>query len=796
MNRKHVIEDKPRNKSVSSKDILSDYALAYRSRLASIIGRKEVLLGKASFGIFGEGIELPQIVLSKFFRKGDFKTGYYRDQTIALATKEASLREFFAQLYANADLRYDPHSCGRQMSSFLSTRLLDKDGQFKDQTETQNIISEIASTSGQMPRILGLAYASKLYRELEGLKQHSKKFSRLGHEVVFGTIGDASTSEGLFFETMNAACVLQVPLIMSVWDNGYGISVPRHLQTTHDSISKAMSGFKRDGQSGMDIYEVKAYDYLALHRVYETAVERARQKHIPSLIHIKDITQPQGHSTSGSHERYKSKKRLLWEKENDCIKKFREWIIANKLAHDNDLSDIEKKEKEHVSREQKDAWSDYLSSLKEEKKKLFDIIDDELGSESFSYDIKKDIESSPLLNRRLLVSKSFELLTHAYKKNFDPKKLKTWHGHYLKSQCQNYESNMMSEGSLSPLHIMSTSPQYLTENYVDGRLLIKKCFQENLLKYPELFILGEDVGELGGVNLEFEGLQKAFGKLRVTDTGIREASILGQGIGCAIRGLRPIVDIQYLDYILFALQTASDDLATLRYRTAGGQKSPVIVRTKGHRLEGIWHTGSPMSMLLGSLRGMHICVPRNMTQACGLYNTLLKGDDPALVIEVLNGYRLKERVPDNLSDFTVSLGEAEILQEGHDITLVTYGACCQVALEAARMSKDFNISIEVIDIQTLLPFDRFGVIEKSLRKTHALLVMDEDVPNGASSFILSQILESQKGFDLLDRPPRTLTATEHRTPYGRDGDYFSKPQVEDVLRLVGEILEEKSLKLF
>jgi pyruvate/2-oxoglutarate/acetoin dehydrogenase E1 component/TPP-dependent pyruvate/acetoin dehydrogenase alpha subunit len=765
---------------LSAESILDDYKVCYQSRQASLLARKEVLGGKASFGIFGEGVEVPQVALSRIFKKGDYKSGYYRDQTLAFKIGQATIKEFFAQLYA--DPFHDPHSSGRQMSSFFASSLLQSDGSFKSPLTQENIISEIAPTAGQMPRLLGLAYASKLYRQEEALKGESF-FSKKGQEIVFGTIGDASTAEGLFFEVMNAAALLQVPL-------------PTDLQTVHASISQALKGFATHGESeGLMIYEVKGFDYEALCETYLRAEEDVRLHHKPTLIHVTDLTQPQGHSTSGSHERYKTKERLAWEEHHDGLKAFRNWIIEKGLIDEESLKDLEYHLSKEVKKACEQAYQEYLEPLIKERQKALDLIIQGFHAtkDNALFDLYTELQGLPRLHRSHIQKSLFHahlILTH--RKMVD-KELTDYLHDFNSCYKALYNSHLYSSTPFSPLNILEEKAHYLEHPLeVDGRQLIVQCFDHHLSQNPKVFIIGEDVGSLGGVNLEFEGLMKKFGPLRVTDAGIREASILGQGMGAALRGLRPLVDIQYLDYFLYAVQTASDDLATLFYRTAGRQKAPVIIRTKGHRLEGIWHTGSPMSYLLGSLRGIYICVPRNMTKAVGFYNTLFQGDNPALVIEVLNAYRNKEHLPINLSTLTTPLGQIEVLKEGKDITLVTYGACCAIALKAAETLTLYNVSLEVIDIQCLLPFDRFKQIKESLKKTHALMCLDEDVPGGATAYMLERILE--EGFDELDCPPRTLCASENRVAYGRDGDYYSKPNEEDIIKICFEMMASRDKK--
>jgi pyruvate/2-oxoglutarate/acetoin dehydrogenase E1 component/TPP-dependent pyruvate/acetoin dehydrogenase alpha subunit len=786
--------------SFSKSTILNDYRIAFKSRISSLIGRKEVLTGKASFGIFGDGVELPQIALAKAFKDGDFRTGYYRDQTIEFALGNITITEFFSQLYADNNVTLEPNSGGRQMNCHFASRLLDDKGHFKNLVTSKNTASDISPTGGQMSRLLGLAYASKLYRNEKALHSDTKNdsFSINGNEIAFGSIGDASTSEGPFFEVMNAAAVLQVPLLMSVWDNGYGISVPRKFQTANDSISKALSGFASDiPGEGIAIYQVKAWDYLALCQTYLDAAEKVRTEHKPALIHVIDVTQPQGHSTSGSHERYKTKERLEWEKEYCCLSQMRQWILKESLATEKDLNQIEEEERREVETQRKKSWQLYLDPIEKERIQAVTLLKNILEHTSFKNEIEEiisSLENAVSLYRRVIDSCLFKAVTLTKKENSPAhSELRNFSDSYTEKYRKTYRSNLYSESDESPLLIPEVKATYPEKpEVVDGRVVLLRCFDHHLEHNPKFFALGEDVGKLGDVNLVFEGLNAKYGDLRVTDTGIREASILGQGIGAAMRGLRPLVDIQYLDYFLYALQTASDDLATLLYRTAGGQKAPVIIRTKGHRLEGIWHTGSPMSVLIGALRGMYLCVPRNMTQAAGMYNTLLQGDNPALVIEVLNGYRLKETIPENIGTFTVPLGNPEILRQGNHITVVTYGACCKIALDAANELEKMGISIEIIDVQTLLPFDISGLITKSIQKTNAVLFFDEDVPGGATSYMMQQTLEKNKAFDFLDCTPRTLTAAENRGAYGRDGDFYCKPQTEDVLKICHQIMSERN----
>lgn len=797
-----IVKSQNKKFSFSYAEIISDYKLAIRSRYASLLGRKEVLTGKASFGIFGDGIELPQIAAAKAFLNGDFRTGYYRDQTFEMAIGNVNVTQFFSQLYADPDIKNDPHSGGRQMNSHFGCRFLDEKGMFKNQLEMKNSISDISPTAGQMSRMLGLAYASKLYRQEKALQKNSHHFSNKGNEIVFGSIGDASTSEGVFFETMNAAGVLQVPLLMSVWDNGYGISVPRQLQTVNNSISKALSGFQSEQDHvGIEIYQVEAWNYLDLCEVYLSAAELVRKNHKPALIHVTEVTQPQGHSTSGSHERYKSKERLDWEKEYCCIKKFREWILIKNIATQNELDLIDEEEKNYVENCKTEAWNLLINPIKNENQQALNFLKQLLKNTQKEEHIKQciyNLENAVSLNRRIIHANLFKAISCIIDEDtLEKNNLIQFYTDFAKKYSDTYENKLYSESNHSPLNIKKIDPIYSSQaEFVDGRIVLQKCFEQQFINNPKFFVLGEDVGKLGDVNLVFEGLNAKFGDLRVTDTGIREATILGQGLGAAIRGLRPLVDIQYLDYFLYCLQTASDDLATLHYRTAGGQKSPVIIRTKGHRLEGIWHTGSPMGTLLNAIRGMYLCVPRNMTQAAGMYNTLFQSDNPAIVIEVLNAYRLKEKIPENISTFTVPLGQPEIIKSGEHITVVTYGACCKLALEAAIELEKIGISLEIVDIQTLLPFDLTHTIFNSIKKTNAVLFFDEDVPGGATAYMMQQTLERDKAFHYLDCMPRTLTAKENRGAYGRDGDYYCKPQTEHVIEVCYKIMQERAPKKF
>ncbi|RKQ49564.1 pyruvate/2-oxoglutarate/acetoin dehydrogenase E1 component [Roseivirga pacifica] len=776
-------------------DILSDYRLAVESREASIIGRKEVFMGKAKFGIFGDGKELAQIAMAKVFRNGDFRSGYYRDQTFMMAIDGLTVQEYFAQLYAHMSVEAEPASGGRMMNGHFANRLLDENGKWKKQTEMKNSSSDISPTAAQMPRLVGLAYASKLYRQNTDLHDQTD-FSIKGNEVAFGTIGNASTSEGHFFEAINAAGVLQVPMVISVWDDDYGISVPKEYHTTGGSISEFLVGIQRaKDKLGYEIIKVKGWDYDALVAAYQKAEKVAREEHVPVFVHVNEITQPQGHSTSGSHERYKSKERLEWEKDHDCNVKFKEWILENELASEEELTKLEKEAKASAKAARAAAWEAFISEIKQEQKQATDILD-ALAEESAQgaaiiqlvAELKKTVnpirlETTRVVKKVLRLTRNEETSARA--------SLVAW---LEKSEALNeerYSSLVMSESDEASIKVAEIKAKY-SENspLVDGREVLQACFDAALSRDPRVFAIGEDVGKIGDVNQAFAGLQDKYGELRVTDTGIRETTIIGQGIGAALRGLRPITEIQYLDYLLYAIQTLSDDLATLQYRTAGGQKAPLIIRTRGHRLEGVWHSGSPISMILGSLRGINVLVPRDMTQAAGFYNTMLKSDDPALIIECLNGYRLKERIPDNIGEFTVPLGVPEVLREGTDVTVVTYGSMCRVVMQAAEELEEIGVSVEVIDVQSLLPFDVDKKIVESLKKTNRVIFADEDVPGGASAYMMQKVVEEQGGYFHLDSQPVTISAKEHRPAYASDGDYWSKPNVETVFDKVYALMEE------
>lgn len=788
------------------KEVIEDYRIARISRECSLLGRREVLTGKAKFGIFGGGKEVPQLAMAKAFKKGDFRSGYYRDQTFMMAIGELTAQQFFAGLYAHTDIALEPMSAGRQMGGHFATHSLNEDGTWKNLTQQYNSSSDISPTAGQMPRLLGLAQASKIYRNEKSV-QNETNFSINGNEVAWGTIGNASTSEGLFFETINAAGVIQVPMVMSVWDDEYGISVHAKHQTTKESISEILKGFQRDkSNNGYEIFVVNGWDYVQLVDLYNKAAAIAREEHVPVLIHVKELTQPQGHSTSGSHERYKSPERLAWEKEHDCLAKMREWILNFELEtedgqvlrfvnSEDELVQLEKIVKKEVSAAKRDAWNAFNNETKSDITKACDLLN-KVASKSknaaFIQKHKNDLAAIIEPVRKDILIATRKSLRYLRDENFIEKiELQNFIKTIIAVAHTKYSSKLTSETDLSTLNVVEEAPVFSPEKtMVDGRVIMRDNFDAILEKHPNVFIFGEDAGFIGDVNQGLEGLQEKFGEIRIADTGIREATIIGQGIGMAMRGLRPIAEIQYLDYLLYALQIMSDDLATLHYRTFGKQKAPLIIRTRGHRLEGIWHAGSPMGGIINNLRGIHVLVPRNMTKAAGFYNTLLESDDPALVIECLNGYRLKEELPTNLGDFKTPIGVVETIKQGVDITVVSYGSTLRLVEEAAKDLAQVGIDIEIIDAQSLLPFDIHNDCVNSLMKTNKLLVVDEDVPGGASAFILQKIVEEQNGYNYLDSKPYTLTAKEHRTAYGTDGDYFSKPSTEDIFEKVYDIMHE------
>ncbi|MEP0367712.1 MAG: thiamine pyrophosphate-dependent enzyme [Cyclobacteriaceae bacterium] len=782
---------------LKAQEILTDYALAIESREMSLIGRKEVFMGKAKFGIFGDGKEMAQIAMARAFKNGDFRSGYYRDQTFMMAIGQLTAEQFFAQLYAHTDVENDPASAGRMMNGHFGTRSLDENGEWKKLTEMKNSSSDVSCTAAQMPRLVGLAYASKLYRNNPELKDF-KNFSINGNEVAFGTIGNASTSEGHFFEAINAAGVLQIPMLMSVWDDGYGISVPNKYHTTKESISAALAGFQRDdATTGIEIFKVKGWDYRALLETYKKASSLCRKEHVPCLVHVEEMTQPQGHSTSGSHERYKSKERLDWETKYDCITKTREWILSEEMISEDDLLKLEKDAKLKAKKARESAWKAYVNSIKSDLSESIDL----LSKTALVHDnkreltvIKNELKSTLNPNKADImraVRRSLRLLRN--ENSTDKQNLVTWLKAALEKYHDQYSSALFTESDYSPLNMEEVKPVYSEDaKQVDGREVVQACFDALFERDPRVFAIGEDVGKIGDVNQGFAGLQEKFGEIRITDTGIRESTIIGQGIGAALRGLRPITEVQYLDYLIYTIQTLSDDLACLHYRMKGGQVAPLIIRTRGHRLEGVWHSGSPMSMILGTLRGVHLLVPRNLTQASGFYNTIMKGNDPALIIEPLNAYRLKEKMPDNIGEMCVPLGSPEILREGEDITLVTYGSMCKIVMEAAQQLSEVGISCEVIDVQTLLPFDRTKTVVDSLKKTNRIAFLDEDVPGGATAYMMQNVLERDGGYSYLDSKPITITSEEHRPAYGTDGDYFSKPNIEDVFERVYSLFVESN----
>ena len=775
-------------------EVLQDYQWVCLSREVSLLGRKEVLTGKAKFGIFGDGKEVAQVAMAKFFQPGDFRSGYYRDQTFAFASGVATVEQFFAQLYADPDINNDPFSAGRQMVSHFATPFVDQNGEWVNLAETKNISSDIAPTAGQMVRGLGLAFASKSFRNIKELQSFSQ-LSHNGNEVCFCTIGDASTSEGQFWETINAAGVLQVPLVVFVWDDGYGISVPKKYQTTKASISEALKGLqKEDGSNGINIYRVKGWDYASLCESFEEGIRLARETHTPALFHVEELTQPQGHSTSGSHERYKTSERLEWERQWDCMKKMREWIVANVLATEEELDAIEKEAKEGVRTSRLKAWEAYLQPIKSQVSRSVDLIRDVAA--------KMDNHSRELLSLaqelaavkdplRRDVMKTLNAALDLAGANDAAYWLKDYYHELLTQNQELFDSHLYNEGPRSALKVEAVSVSY-AENaaVVNGFEVLNQYFDRLFASNPKVLAFGEDLGHIGDVNQGFSGLQAKYGEERIFDTGIRELTIMGQGIGLAMRGLRPIAEIQYLDYLLYGLQPLSDDVATLHYRTKGQQSCPLIVRTRGHRLEGIWHSGSPMGMVINALRGMYVCVPRNMTQAVGMYNTLLQSNDPAIVIECLNGYRLKEKLPANLLDSRVPLGVPEIVKEGRDVTVVSYGSTLRIVAEAAQALEKQGISCEVMDVQTLLPFDIHHKIVDSLKKTSRIVFVDEDVPGGAAAYMFNKVMEEQKGYRWLDVAPRTITAKAHRPAYGSDGDYFSKPNAEEIESVIKEMMAE------
>ncbi len=780
------------------KEVLQDFRIAYESRQASILGRREVLTGKAKFGIFGDGKEIPQLAMAKVFRDGDWRSGYYRDQTFMMAAGLLSLEEFFSQLYGDTDINANPANGGRMMNNHFATRSLDNEGEWKNLTEQKNSSADISPTAGQMPRLLGLALASKIFRKEKGLHKFAK-FSKKGNEVAFGTIGDASTSEGHFFETINAAGVLQVPMAVSVWDDGYGISVPISYQTTKESISEILKGFEADkSNKGIKIFKAKAWDYKGLVETYKKGINICRKEHIPVLFHITDVTQPLGHSTSGSHERYKSKERLEWEKEFDGVVKMKKWIIKEGIATENELNEIEANAIKRVREAKVKAWKNYQDQIVKKREQFIEMVNISncncLKSDKIDV-LLQELKSIGEPTRKDVVSTAKKILRLICFSCSSEKSLKArvtkWLDTAINENQQRYSSHLYSQSKQSPLKIKEVKPAYSDKpELINGREILLKNYDYIFDKYPEALIFGEDVGNIGGVNQTLEGIQKKYGENRISDTGIREATIIGQGIGMSLRGLRPVAEIQYFDYLLYALQVISDDLATTHYRTAGGQKAPLIISTRGHRLEGIWHSGSPLSMVINSIRGVHVLVPRDMTRAAGFYNTIMASDDPALIIEPLNGYRLKEPLPENIGEFNVPLGVPEVLNQGTDITLVTYGSCVRIAQDAVKQLKEFDISVELIDVQSLIPFDINQTIVESLKKTNKIVFFDEDVPGGATAYMMQKVIEEQNGYRYLDANPATVTAKEHRAAYSTDGDYFSNPNAEDVFDAIYNIMHE------
>jgi len=776
------------------KEILRDYNTAVISRECSILGRREVLTGKAKFGIFGGGKEVPQLAMAKAFKNGDWRSGYYRDQTFMMAIGKLTPEQFFAGLYAHTDIKADPQSAGRQMGGHFMTHLLNEDGSWKNQLKQKNVSADISPTAGQMPRLLGLAQASKIYRNINNIKGQ-ESFSDKGNEIAWGTIGNASTSEGHFFETFNAAGVLQVPMVISVWDDAYGISVPAKYQTTKENISEILKGFQRDeNNKGFEIFTVQGWDYSKLIDAYDQAATIARNEHVPVLIHVKELTQPQGHSTSGSHERYKNEDRLNWEIKNDCITKMREWIISI-FENEEELIDIEKNAKKEVSAAKRNAWNNYLKDILHAQKQVLGLLEkaaEKSDNKPFILKLKNELAAISNPSKKDVLSTARRALKFLINEDSAEKRqILHWIENYNKEQSNNYNTHLYSEAMTNAKTIIEVKPTYDEKaELVDARIILKNNFDSILERNKKVLIFGEDTGAIGDVNQGLEGLQKKYGKLRVADTGIREASIMGQGIGMALRGLRPIAEIQYLDYVLYGLQILSDDLATLRYRSVGRQKAPLIVRTRGHRLEGIWHSGSHMGAVIHLLRGMYILTPRNMTKAAGFYNTLLQSDEPALIVENLNGYRLKEKLPNNIGDIRTPIGVVETIKEGADLTIVSYGSTLKIVEEAAKELAQVDIDVEIIDAQTLLPFDLNHDVLKSIQKTNRLVIADEDVPGGASAYLLSEIVHTQNAYEYLDSKPVIITAKAHRAAYGTDGDYFSKPSIEDVFENVYMLMHE------
>ncbi|MGV3528442.1 MAG: alpha-ketoacid dehydrogenase subunit alpha/beta [Flavisolibacter sp.] len=774
-------------------EVLQDYRWACISRETSLLGRKEVLTGKAKFGIFGDGKEVAQVAMAKFFRPGDFRAGYYRDQTFAFATGIATVQQFFAQLYADPNVAHDPFSAGRQMNAHFATPIVNEDGEWLDLVKRKNSSSDIAPTAGQMPRALGLAFASKSFRNIKELSSFTD-LSDNGNEVCFCTIGDASTSEGHFWETINAAGVLQVPLAVFIYDDGYGISVPKKYQTTKGSISEALQGLqKEDGTNGINLYKVKGWDYASMCEVFEEGIRLARETHTPAVFHIEELTQPQGHSTSGSHERYKSPERLEWEREWDGLKKMREWLLSNMLAGEEELEQLENEAKEEVKQSKKAAWENYLEPIRQQVSRAKELIE-ALAAKSGTPEVLQSLTRQLAANREPLrrdVLHAVSLALDAAGNSEDAYWLKDYYKELQEENEKLYNSHLYNEGPKSALKVEPVAASTATDaTTLNGFEILNRYFEQLFTSNPRVIAFGEDLGHIGDVNQGFSGLQAKFGKQRIFDTGIRELTIMGQGIGLALRGLRPIAEVQYLDYLLYALQPLSDDVSTLHFRTFGQQSCPLIVRTRGHRLEGIWHSGSPMGVVINALRGMHVCVPRNMTQAVGMYNTLLKSNDPGIVIECLNGYRLKEQLIGNLLEYSVPLGVPEVIRSGEDVTVVSYGSTLRIIMDAADQLQKLGISCEVVDVQTLLPFDREHRILESLKKTSRIVFVDEDVPGGAAAFMFNKVMEEQGGYRWLDVAPRTITGKAHRPAYGSDGDYFSKPNAEEIKNVIVNMMQE------
>jgi pyruvate/2-oxoglutarate/acetoin dehydrogenase E1 component/TPP-dependent pyruvate/acetoin dehydrogenase alpha subunit len=771
-------------------EVLKDYQMACISREASLVGRKEVLTGKAKFGIFGDGKEVPQMAMAKFFKAGDFYSGYYRDQTFAFATGAATVKEFFAQLYADPDTSHDPHSAGRQMNSHFATAFINEEGDLQDLVNRKNLVAGMAPTAAQMPRSIGLALASKLFRNNQEMNQ-KEHLSKNGNEVCFATIGDASTSEGHFWEAMNAAAVQQIPLAVFIWDDGYGISVPKNYQTTKGSISEALKGFQiTDGTNGIDIYKLKAWDYAGMCEVLESAIEKIRQTHIPALFHVEEVTQPQGHSTSGSHERYKSAERLQWEREWDCIKKMKEWLIENNLATEEELFELETKAKEFVRTSKNEAWNEYQEPILKQAKEVLTLIEDLRNNTDHSQNVSllsQQLISNKEPNRRDLMAALYKAISLSNNTGA----ARAYYDQLKKENKELYNSFLHLHNGKSAMLVPEVKAQFdETTPLLNGYEIINRYFDQLFASNSSVVAFGEDLGYIGDVNQGFAGLQSKYSSSRIFDTGIRELTIIGQGIGLAMRGFRPIAEIQYLDYLVYGLQPLTDDVATLHFRSAGRQSAPLIVRTRGHRLEGIWHSGSPMGMIINSLRGMYVCVPRNMVQAAGMYNTLLQSKEPGLVIECLNGYRLKEKIPSNIGSFTVPLGVPEVIKQGNDITIVSYGSTLRIIDDAVKHLELKGISCEIVDVQTLLPFDVNHIILESLKKTNRIVFVDEDVPGGAAAYMFNKVMEEQGGYKYLDVAPRTITAKAHRPSYGSDGDYFSKPNAEEIIEVIVNMMNE------